>query len=448
VLSVEVGQPFGVDGAKAELAILDAWIGDARAQLTPQLRPPAWPAAAPGARIKRALEEWAVACPRPLVLFFDEVDALADEALVSFLRQLRQGYPHRGAGFPWSVVLFGLRDIRDYRVDNEIGRLGTASPFNVKVESLTLTDFTRDDVAELLRQHTSETGQPFTNSAIEAVWHLAGGQPWLVNALARQCVEVVVPDRGTPVDRPDVLRAKAILIERQDTHLDSLVERLREERVRSVIEPMLAGEVPREPLPADDVRYVTDLGLVRASPNGGLEIANPIYAEIIPTSLSFVTRSLSPPWPATWVDAGGEIDPDRLLDAFLAFWRQHGEPLLGTVAYHEIAPHVVLMAFLHRVVNGGGSIEREYAIGRGRMDLIVRHRSRAFGIEIKVWRDGRPDPTAEGIDQLDRYLEGAGLTLGWLVVFDRRADRPPTSERVSTERLPERSERAIILVRA
>jgi hypothetical protein len=31
------------------------------------------------------------------------------------------------------------------------------------------------------------------------------------------------------------------LIRRQDTHLDSLAERLREDRVKAIIEPMLAG---------------------------------------------------------------------------------------------------------------------------------------------------------------------------------------------------------------
>lgn len=57
-----------------------------------------------------------------------------------------------------------------------------------------------------------------------------------------------------------------------------------------------------------------------------------------------------------------------MLDAFLAFWRRHGQPLLASAPYHEIAPHLVRMAFLHRVANGEGTLEREYAIGAGRAD--------------------------------------------------------------------------------
>ena len=77
----------------------------------------------------------------------------------------------------------------------------------------------------------------------------------------------------------------------------------------------------------------------------------------------------------TWLRPDGRLDPDRLLGAFLAFWREHGQPLLGSAPYHEIAPHLVLMAFLHRVVNGHGTIQREYAVGSGRMDLQKAVRS-------------------------------------------------------------------------
>jgi hypothetical protein len=64
----------------------------------------------------------------------------------------------------------------------------------------------------------------------------------------------------------------------------------------------------------------------------------------------------------SWLNDRGELNTNALLDAFLAFWLQHGEPLLKSASYPEIAPHLVLMAFLHRVINGGGTLEREYEI--------------------------------------------------------------------------------------
>lgn len=122
--------------------------------------------------------------------------------------------------------------------------------------------------------------------------------------------------------------------------------------------------------------------------------------------------------------------------------------MLGTAPYDEIAPHIVLMAFLHRVVNGGGSIEREYAIGRGRMDLCVRYGPDALAIELKVWRDGRRDPEQEGLEQLDRYLAGLGLPGGWLVVFDQRAKQPPIAERTRVDMKVTTSGRSVAVIHA
>jgi hypothetical protein len=286
LLSMEQGAPFSSDPGAAELAVLGSWRGAAQAWLPAELQPPPWPDAAPGDRIAAVLRTWAAASPRPLVVFLDEIDALQDEALVSVLRQIRAGYPTRPGHFPSSLALIGLRDVRDYKVaSGGDGRLGTASPFNIKAESLTLRNFTEGEVAELYGQHTAETGQGFEPAALERAYALAQGQPWLVNALARQLTEVLVPDRARPITAADVDQAKEILIRRQDTHLDSLMDRLREPRVRALLEPMLAGETPGD-VPEDDRRFVIDLGLLRRSPLGGLEVANPIYQEIIVRALA------------------------------------------------------------------------------------------------------------------------------------------------------------------
>ena len=447
LLSMEQGAPFRNDPGAAELAILAAWRDRAGARLPPDLQPPPWPDAPPGNRIGRAVRAWAEAAPRPLVLVLDEIDALQDEALISVLRQLRDGYPDRPAHFPASVVLIGLRDVRDYKIAwGSDGRAGTASPFNIKSDSLVLRNFTRDEVAELYGQHTAETGQVFLPEAVDRAFYLTQGQPWLVNALARQLTQVLVKDRAQPVTLAHAEEAKEILIRRQDTHLDSLMDRLREPRVRAILEPMLAGGTPGD-IPSDDRRFVVDLGLLRRSELGGLEVTNPIYREIIVRTLAEGARDALPQIRTTWLTPDGKLDKEALLQAFLEFWRQHGEPLLAAAPYHEIAPHLVLMAFLHRVVNGG-SIERDYAIGRGRMDLCVRYRGETLAIEIKVWRPNESDPLREGLAQLDGYLAGLGLDTGWLVIFDRRPGAPPLAERldVTTEATP--AGRRVTLIRA
>ena len=269
----------------------------------------------------------------------------------------------------------------------------------------------------------------------------------MVNALGRQLVEKVVPDRGRAITEADVERAKEILIARNDTHLDSLAERLRDPRIRRIIEPMLAGGTLGD-VAADDRQFAVDLGLVRRSAEGGLEIANPIYREVLPRTLAQGPQDSLPAIRATWLTAEGELDPVRLLEAFLAFWRQHGEPLLRAAPYAEVAAQLVMMAFLHRVANGGGTLEREYAIGAGRMDLCLRYLRTTLAIELKVWRDGQRDPLPEGLRQLDDYAAGLGLDTGWLVVFDQRSGRGAVETRTVAESVESPGGRRVMLVRA
>ena len=451
MVSVEVGSAFNNDPSAAELAILGSWYDTIDLRLTSDLQPPALSQRIkeePGRRIRGFLQAWSRAIARPLVLFIDEIDSLQNDTLISVLRQLRDGFPNRPEGFPSSLGLVGLRDVRDYKVaSGGSERLNTASPFNIKVSSITLRNFNAEEVEELYQQHTEETGQIFTPEATATAFELTQGQPWLVNALAKEVVEKMVRDRNIPITQEHILQAKEILIARRDTHLDSLAEKLTEQRVKNIIEPILSGQILGD-TPNDDRQYLIDLGLLRRDPSGGLVIANPIYREVIPRVLVQGTQDTLPLISPSWLTSEGELNKDALLEAFIKFWRQHGEPLLRSTSYHEIAPHIVLMAFLHRVVNGGGTLEREYAIGSDRMDLCLRYGRVTLGIELKVWREKKRDPQNEGIEQLESYLARLGLDEGWLFIFDRRQNALPIEERLSMSVVSTENQRVITVIRA
>jgi len=447
MLSLEVGAAFSDDLGAAELAILGEWKQSIRYRLPKELQPNEWLDAEAGARIGTNLSNWAEQSSRPLVVFLDEIDALSNETLISVLRQIRSGFPNRPQGFPQSVALVGMRDVRDYKyASGGSVRLNTSSPFNIKVRSFTLSNFTLEDVRNLYKQHTDDTGQVFTPEAVDLAFHLTQGQPWLVNAIAKEIVEYIAKDPSIPITAELVNQAKEILIKRQDTHLDSLAERLREDRVRAIIQPILSG-LELGDTPDDDRRYLLDLGLVVRSQEGGLKIANPIYQEVIPRVLSQGVQDSLPMIQPSWLNADGSLNAQVLLDAFLRFWRQHGEPLFKSANYPEIAPHLVMMAFLHRVVNGNGTLEREYAIGSGKMDICLRYGKQTLAMELKVWADKRPDPIKEGLSQLDKYLSGLSLDTGWLVIFDRRSGLLPISDRTTTENVVSPDGREIIVIR-
>lgn len=450
-VSCEVGQAAEGDVERGISALLDALRLAADNHLPAELKPPvADPAAPAETRLLDLLSRWAKQCPRPVVLFLDEIDSLLGAVLISVLRQLRSGFPERPESFPQSVALVGLRDVRDYRLEvrPEPQSFGTSSPFNIKVESLVLPDFTTDEVAALYQQHTEETGQLFTPGAAALAFTLTGGHPWLVNALARQAVERLTPDPAVPVTAEILDAAREILILRRDTHLDSLVDRLRDPRVRRVIEPILAGGTLSPEVMDDDIQFTIDLGLVKVD-SGNLVIANPIYREVIPRALTGVLeKSMAVPR-TSFVGEDGRLLFGALLSGFRDFWCANAEAFLAQAPYSEAAAQLVFMAFLQKVVNGGGFIDREYAVGSGRIDLCIRWPFpggvERWAAELKVWRDRRSDPLPEGLGQLSGYLARLGLDRGALILFDDRSEAPPLPQRCALQEIEHEGRRITVL---
>jgi len=316
-------------------AVVHAIAGQARWQLqeeeTEDLAARILAEKSPLMALEAFLTEWCAGSPRPTILLLDEVDALIGDTLISLLRQLRAGYPNRPALFPQTVVLCGVRDIMDYRIHSSTEKavITGGSAFNIKAASLRLGDFARTEVSTLLHQHTEETGQVFETDAVDRIWAYTQGQPWLVNALAYEVCfrNKQGRDRTLHITADMIFRAKERLIQERVTHLDQLADKLREPRVRRIIEPMMAGGVITEGSD-EDRQYVVDLGLLRREGSGGLVVANPIYREVIPRVLAGSPQDSLPHITPAWLKPDGSLDPGRLLDAFLAFWRQHGEPLL------------------------------------------------------------------------------------------------------------------------
>ena len=374
--------------------------------------------------LEEALVRWAESGRRPLVLLIDEIDALIGDSLLSVLRQLRSGYDMRPRSFPHSIVLCGVRNVRDYRIHStsEGKTIAGGSAFNISADSLRLGDFDRAEAEALLGQHTAETGQKFEPAAIDRVYTQTAGQPWLVNALCwHACFKSPHGrDRSRAISEHDILAAQEVLIQGRVVHLDQLADKLQEERVQRVIQPMLSGAAHRS-YTTHDLEYVRDLGLVALDPPP--RIANPIYAEVVPRELTYVTQQDLLVEPAWYIDEDGALNLDKLLEAFQEYFRENSEHWLQLFQYQEAGPQLLLQAFLQRVLNGGGRIEREYGLGRQRVDLFIRWPrpggQQRFVIECKILR-GRLDKTLEkGLPQTAGYMDRCAATAGHLVIFDR-----------------------------
>ena len=162
-VNVEGGQSAREDVGAAIRAILSALAREACHTLDDRFVEDVWPgildAAGPHDALQATLARWSESDTKPLVLMIDEIDALIGDTLLAVLRQLRAGYPGRPRRFPQSVILCGVRDVRDYRIRSsaENAIIAGGSAFNVRAESLRLGDFSRPDTESLL---VSTPGRP------------------------------------------------------------------------------------------------------------------------------------------------------------------------------------------------------------------------------------------------------------------------------------------------
>ena len=123
--------------------------------------------------------------------------------------------------------------------------------------------------------------------------------------------------------------------------------------------------------------------------------------------------------------------PARLL------WREHAEGFVQVEDYHEVGAQLLVMAYLQRVVNGGGQILREYAAGSERIDILIKWpvadengKVDLYGDhfenhlwELKVWSDAgkKADPKDKALVQMGEYVARVACASATLMVFDRRA---------------------------
>jgi hypothetical protein len=395
------------------------------------------------------MRKWAeLTAPEPLVVLFDEVDVLEGEALISFLRQLRNGFAERGVGkFPDSIALVGMRDLKDYIIRAKDGVApNPGSPFNIKEDSAVLSNFTQKDVENLFAQRTEETGQTINRDALEYVWEQSRGQPWIVNSLfKRATMRILQEDDYSTVTLAHIREAREQMILARETHLDALAYRMENPEIRKIMEILITGKTDPLLSESEGFRLCLDLGLV-ARINKTASVANPIYREVLARQMTTGPQDAIPEPEWQWEKPDGSLDMDALLKEFQKFWRRNSELWEERMNYTEAFPHLLLMAFLQRVLNGGGHIDREYAAGRGRMDLAVEYNNKIYIIEIKlIYSYNTPaEVREEGLEQITRYRDKIDAAApSYLVIFDRR---PETKEKQWDERLSWEFENGITVI--
>ena len=367
-----------------------------------------------------------------LVLIIDEFDGIPHDAVKGFLHSLRNIYVHRSMrSCPYSVGIVGVKSIAQLNLDRSI------SPFNIQDE-FTLPNFTLEQVHELLAQYTDEVGQAFTPEVIENIHRQTAGQPFLVNRFAQILTEEMNIPKTETITMTHFSKAHAEILEENNTNLTHLVTNIRRNpRFKNLLMEIASYERGLRFNPDDEIiDELTMYGVIAKGADGMCEIVNPIYQHRILQAFKPIVNGLERdyfPEDTDFLDyltPTGQINMALVLDNFRDFIGRVGFRILqvpGTPK--EYVGQDLLYAYLDQFINLiQGVMYLEVQTGRGRMDLVIFHNARKYIVETKIWEGQRRYEA--GKKQLAAYLKLEGVSEGYYIVFDHRAEPEP---RVETE---------------
>ena len=383
---------------------------------------------------------------RKFVVVIDEFDGIPQTAVRGFLHSLRRIYLTRnGPQCPHSVGIVGIKSIAQLDYDRSV------SPFNIHDE-FAVSNFTREQVHELLGQYTEEVGQAFAPEVIESLHKQTGGQPFLVNRFAQiLTVELEIP-KTEPITMAHFSSAHTRLLREQNRNIQHLLTNIRRdprfERVLMQIASYDEGVAFN--LDNDVISELVTYGVIEEDTGGVCKIVNPIYQFRIMQAFKQPINGLEREYLPEDTRAGfrdylapdGHIHMRSLLDNFKDFIARAGFKILQIPdTPHEYIGQYLLFAYLDQFVRIiGGNMYLEVRTGRGRMDLLILHNARKYVVETKIWEG---DLLYEaGKQQLAKYLSIENANEGYYVVFDHRKNPEP---RLETQTLQDMTIRSYVI---
>ncbi|MBN2442277.1 MAG: AAA-like domain-containing protein, partial [Spirochaetales bacterium] len=382
----------------------------------------------PNLALNELLTLWTKASTKPIVLFFDEVDSIEGELLESLLRQIRSGYDKRPQFFPHSIIFCGIEDLRYKKIGETPDGITTGGTvFNIEAKSLRLQNFNRDEIKSLFLQYAKDTEINIDEQVFTRLWELTNGLPWIINALAYEICFEMIPRKQDikEIKVRDVEEAAENLIQRREIHLKNLVDKLNEPRIKKIISAMLLGnEFPKD-VTEEDLRYVYYLGLINLKA-GEVDIANEIYREVIPRALIYPTQMLIRYNLSWYMEEDGSLNIRKILRLFQVFFKKHYEQWVRRFTYKEAGASLLLQAFLQRIIDGGGKIERRYGLGREYTTLIIewpyKQEIQKTIIDIRYLTYSYKELAKNGVEVLVNTLKTMSISSGHLIIFNPAVD--------------------------
>ncbi len=372
-----------------------------------------------------------------VILIIDEFDGIPQDALVGFLRSLRRIYVSNPTNrCPHSVGIVGVKSIAQLNYDRSI------SPFNIQDE-FHLSNFTCEQVHELLQQYMEEVGQLFLPEVIESIHKQTAGQPFLVNRIAQILTDELDIPKTESITMDHFSQAHFRLLHERNTNIDHLTTNIRRNPrfERTLMRITATDDGPAFNLRDDLISELATYGVIKSGTDGMCEIANPIYFYCILQTFKPTVNGLEQEYLPEdtregfldYLSTTGHIEMGALLDNFRDFIARAGFNILQVpdTPQESVGRHL-LLAYLEQFVRlVGGFMHIEVQTGRGRMDLLITHNQQKYIVETKVWRG--EVSYQKGKRQLASYLKLEGAIEGYYVVFDHRTNPEPRADTETIE---------------
>ncbi len=350
-----------------------------------------------------------------VVLIIDEFEGIPECVVSELMHTFRKLYHQQEFHSLHSLILIGVSTIAELVVSS-------ASPFNI-VDELQIPYFTCEEVQELIQQYVTESGQPFEENVMRAIYDNTQGQPGLVGGLCQYLVEQVATNRNHPVTMEDFyITLTHFIKERRDKNIKNIVEKAREKS--EFILRLLFSDTPIEfVIDNPNIDYLSAHGVID-NVNGSVEIPVPLYRKRLLNTFRPIINGETEHYSATPEGIQEYLTPTglnlhALLDTYRHYIRRRGFRAFDTEHLKEGAWHYSLDGFINFFIEQiGGHTFIETPTSRGRTDILILYHTQKYIIETKIFTTNYY--FQKGKRQLADYLKSEELNEGYYVVFSNK----------------------------
>ncbi|WGS64339.1 AAA-like domain-containing protein [Marinitoga aeolica] len=363
-------------------------------------------------QISKYIIEMSEKFEKEIILMIDEFEKFNNEELMNeFLHAIREIYHMRKGYKLRSVILISVSYLSGILEDN-------ASPFNI-AEHMEVPYFTKEQVYDLLNQHEKETGQIFEEEVKELIWHNAGGQPGLTNALSYDLVAKKAKNEKIITKEYFEKTLNDFMYVYIDKNIANIINKAKKEKelvMKILFEP---GSVEFN-IYDERINYLYLNGVIDNCERKCC-VRVPLYYKALydrfKPQINGEKEKMKPfgETVKNYIN-NGVLDLNKLMKRYTTYIKQRGAKMFKGRNYYEGVYQYNLDQFLSLYVEAAeGKVYPETEVGGGRIDLLINLDNREYLIEVKANIDS--DEYEKAKKQLFEYVTRRGLKEGWLIIY-------------------------------